>query len=141
MGRTETFEHTADIGLRVWGDNLTDLLQTAAQGLFDYIVANRGEVRPVISEDVVIDSNNPEYLLVDWLAELIFHVETRHRLYCRFDVTVSQDERSLKATIAGEEIDATRHELDHEVKAVTRHGLIVRQEPDRSWFAELILDI
>ena len=45
MGHAETFEHTADLGLRVVGDDLADLFQTAATGLFDVIVANR-EVDP-----------------------------------------------------------------------------------------------
>jgi SHS2 domain-containing protein len=42
--------------------------------------------------------------------------------------------------ISGEPIDTSRHVLDHEVKSVTRHGLVLRSDPD-GWVAELILDI
>ena len=45
MGHAETFEHTADLGLRVVGRDLSDLFETAAAGLFDIIVANREAVR------------------------------------------------------------------------------------------------
>ena len=45
MGTVETFEHTADVGLRVTGADLDDLFRTAAGGVFDYIVVNRDAVR------------------------------------------------------------------------------------------------
>ena len=79
-------------------------------------------------------------LLLRWLDELIFRSETRHRLYARFDVRVAGDGTSLAAEIVGEPIDRGRHALDHEVKAVTRHGLVVRREGE-GWLAEMILDI
>ena len=41
MGRSETFDHTADLGLRIHAADLADLFRTAALGLFDIIVANR----------------------------------------------------------------------------------------------------
>lgn len=46
MGRAETFEHTADLGLRMTAADLNDLFRTAGEGLFDVIVANRGRRAP-----------------------------------------------------------------------------------------------
>ncbi len=140
MGTLETFDHTADVGMIVRGDDLADLFRTAAEGVFDYIVANRDEVKRVDSESVSLTADSPAALLVAWLNELIFRVETRHRLYSRYDVGVAPDGLSLQATIAGERIDSTRHILDHEVKAVTHHGLALERDGD-GWRAELILDI
>ena len=37
-------------------------------------------------------------------------------------------------------IDLVRHVLDHEVKAATRHGLLV-EPSEGGWLAEIILDI
>ncbi len=140
MGTSETFEHTADLGLRVRGADLNDLFRTAAEGLFDTIVANREAVQAVDTETFDIQADDPAALLVAWLSELIFRVETRHRLYGGIDVHVADDGRSLRATIVGEPIDRDRHLLDHEVKAVTHHGLILEREGP-GWQAELILDI
>jgi SHS2 domain-containing protein len=140
MGRVETFEHTADVGLRVRGTDLNDLFRTAAAGLFDYIVANREAVRDAESEPVVLVADDPTELLATWLSELIFRSETRHRLYTRFDVHLGDEGRTLHAEIGGEAIDVERHVLDHEVKAVTRHGLCLERTGD-GWLAELILDI
>jgi SHS2 domain-containing protein len=140
VGTSETFEHTADVGLRVRGGSLDDVFRTAAEGLFDYVVANRDAVRDLDRESVELAGDDPADLLAAWLNELIFRCETRHRLYARFDVAVGADGRHLRAEIGGESIDRDRHVLDHEVKAVTRHGLSLLPE-GRGWLAEMILDI
>jgi SHS2 domain-containing protein len=140
VGTIETFDHTADVGLRVTGADLDDLFRTAAGGVFDYIVVDRATVRPDHREAFALESDDPAELLAVWLNELIYRCETRHRLYSAYDVHVAADGLSLQAEIAGEPIDRDRHELDHEVKAVTRHGLHLTRTAD-GWAAELILDI
>lgn len=140
MGTIETFDHTADVGMRVMADSLEDLFRSAAEGLFDYIVTNRAEVRPTVLESVDLRADEPAELLVTWLNDLIFRGETRHRLYSVFDVQVADDGRALHGRIGGEAIDPERHQLDHEVKAVTHHGLTLHKREGR-WLAEFILDI
>ncbi|MDB5350973.1 MAG: hypothetical protein JWN86_2220 [Planctomycetota bacterium] len=140
MGTLETFDHTADVGFRVAAETLDDLFVTAAEGLFGYVVVNLEDVRPSESEAVSLSADTTADLLVTWLNELIFRCETRHRLYANFDVHLSEDGLKLAASIAGEPIDPDRHILDHEVKAVTQHGLSLTHSDNR-WVAELILDI
>jgi SHS2 domain-containing protein len=140
MGRVETFDHTADLGLRVTALDLADLFETAAAGLFDVIVANRADVRALEEEHLTLEAETTEDLLLAWLNELIFRCETRHRLYQRFQVALDDRGCQLQATIAGEPIDPSLHILDHEVKAATRHGLLVRPEAG-AWTAEIIIDI
>jgi SHS2 domain-containing protein len=140
MGRSETFEHTADLGLRIFAIDLEDLFRTAGEALFDVIVANRLDVKVVETEPISLIAESSEDLLLEWLNELIFLSETKHRLYTRFDVVVDETGRRLEATIGGESIDRIRHVMDHEVKAATRHGLCVRQD-EAGWFAEVIVDI
>jgi SHS2 domain-containing protein len=142
MGRAETFEHTADLGLRVFGTDLADLFETAAAGLFDAIVVNREEVRPGEPEMVSLAAQTIADLYLTWLNELIFRSETGHRLFSQFRVQVDESQCAprLQAVIAGEPIDLQRHILDHEVKAATHHGLTV-QPVEGGWQAEVILDI
>jgi SHS2 domain-containing protein len=142
MGHAETFEHTADLGLRVFGNDLADLFETAAGGLFDAVVVNRQEVRPAESEFVSLAAETIADLYLTWLNELIFRSETGHRLFSEFRVQVDESQCAprLQAAIAGEPIDRDRHILDHEVKAATHHGLTV-QPVEGGWQAEVILDI
>ena len=141
MGTLETFDHTADVGLRVTGDDLDDLFRTAALGLFGYVVANLDDVRPTDRVTIELAAGSTADLLFAWLGELIFLSETRHAVYGRFLVDVADDGLSLRAEAQGEPMDAGRHGLDHEVKAVTRHGFEVRRLDGSGWAAEMVLDV
>src|SRR5262249_54517560 len=134
------FDHTADVGLRVSGVELNDLFETAAEGVFDYIVTNRNEVRPELEQTIQLHADSIAELLVAWLNELIFRCETQHLLFSQFDVEIAGSGTSLSANVRGESIDRDRHVLDHEVKAVTRHAVIVERR-GAEWVAEVILDI
>ena len=140
MGTIEVFDHTADVGLRILGDDPADLFRTAAEAVFDYIVANRPEVRVDHREVVALRADSTLELLLAWLNELIFLSETRHMLFASFEVELLDEGRALRATIGGEAIDRDRHILDHEVKAVTHHGTSLERD-GRGWAAEVILDI
>jgi protein archease len=134
----ETFEHTADLGLRVRAADLDALFADAARGLFSMIVPDLLSVRALEKATFELAAEEPELLLFDWLNELLYTYETRHLLLCQFDVRVS--DRGLIATAAGEPIDRQRHLLDHEVKAITYHGLKLERE-NSHWLAEVIVDI
>jgi len=134
----EVLEHTADIGLRIRADDLGSLLADAARGLFSLIVANLDDVRPLESQRIQLRGAADEYLLFDWLAELLFLFETRRMLFSEFAVQVT--DQGIDAVCRGEPLDDQRHRLDHEVKAITYHGLTLVAGRD-GWMAEVILDI
>jgi SHS2 domain-containing protein len=134
----ETFEHTADLGLRVRAERLETLFADAASGLFSLIVSNLALVRLSQQIDVDISGQVSELLLFDWLSELLYIYETRHLLLARFEVQLKDS--GLSATAWGEPIDPDRHQLDHEVKAITYHGLKLEHTAD-GWLAEVIVDV
>jgi SHS2 domain-containing protein len=133
----EVFEHTADLGLRVRSDTPEGLFADAATGLFATIVDLEG-VRPAQERAFRIEGTERDYLLFDWLNELLYTFDSEHVLFCEFDVWL--DDKGLTARARGEPLDQARHELDHEVKAITYHGLTVQQN-DGLWMAEVIVDI
>jgi protein archease len=134
----ETFEHTADIGLRARAPDLNSLFAEAAKAFFSVIVENGEEVRAVDEFSITVEADARDDLLYDWLAELLYLFDTEHVLLCEFDVTVRDG--GLNATVRGEPIDSTRHRLDMEVKAITYHELKVEQNGDE-WLAEVIIDL
>ena len=134
----ELFAHTADVGLRVKSPDLNTLFAEAGQGFFSLIVSNLSDVDPRTRVEFHIEGRDLAYLLADWLNELLFTFESRRLLLSKFDVLVGPN--GLQATTHGETVDERRHSLDHEVKAVTYHGLRVEQI-NGGWIAEVILDI
>jgi SHS2 domain-containing protein len=134
----EVFEHTADIGLRIRAATLDELFADAARGLFQLIVENLDEVQVRQVGHIELEGKDREYLLFDWLNELLFRFDSQHMVFTTFEVEVGP--AGLRAIVRGEPLDAMKHRLDHEVKAITYHGLKVEQV-ENGWLAEVILDI
>jgi SHS2 domain-containing protein len=134
----ERFEHTADLGLRIRAATTRQLFAEAGEALLSALVADHGSVRPRIARRFDIEGDDLEYLLVDWLRELLYVYDAEQIVFCRFDVEI--DERGLTATARGETVDQARHMLQHEIKAITYHGLRV-QPVEAGWLAEVIVDI
>jgi SHS2 domain-containing protein len=134
----EHFEHTADLGLRVRAADVNALFAEAGAALFAAIVDGFDTVRPERAVDVHIEGSDLDYLLFDWLRELLYRFDAEHLVFSRFDVSVEGP--GLNATVWGEPLDQARHVLSHEVKAITYHGLRVEQEGSE-WVAEVIVDI
>jgi SHS2 domain-containing protein len=134
----EFFDHTADLGLRIRAADLDTLFAEAACALFAVIVDNLDAVRPLQQVDVSLTGADRDELLFDWLRELLYRFDAEHLVFGRFEAHVAAD--GLTGTAWGEPLDRSRHELAHEVKAITYHGLRVEQTA-AGWLAEVIVDI
>ena len=117
---------------------LAELFAEAARGLFSVLLTNLHEVRPVCERKFQLESDGREFLLFDWLNELLYTFESERLVFTEFEVRI--DGNSLEAVCRGESFDLKRHGADHEVKAITYHGLNVTAQPD-GWIAEVIVDI
>ncbi len=134
----ETFDHTADLGLRVRAADLDTLFAEAAQALFSALIEDPSTVVPHRKVEVHLDGTDRAYLLFDWLKTLLYHFDAEGLLLSRFEAHVRAD--GMDGAAWGEPLDRSRHELSHEVKAITYHGL--RVEPaEGGWLAEVIVDI
>ena len=134
----ELFEHTADLGLRVRAADLDTLFAEASLCLFSAVMEDVGTVRPTQSVTIELAGADREFLLFDWLRDLLLKFDEDHLVFGKFEVKVRDD--GLTGTAWGEPLDPARHLLDHEVKAITYHELKVVREVD-GWLAEVIVDI
>lgn len=134
----EYFEHTADLGLRVRAPELSGLFGSAAEGLMAMIVEDAVPQPNDARRRIVLEGSRLDWLMFDWLSELLALFEIERVLVRRVEVQV--DTQGLVAELVTTPLDRSRHRLLHEVKAVTYHGL--RVEPDADgWIAEIIVDI
>jgi SHS2 domain-containing protein len=134
----ETFDHTADLGLRVRAEALDKLFQEAAEALIGILVDNPSSIEQRLKLEFLMEADDLAYLLFDWLREILYCFDGEGVLLGRFDVQVTGT--ILSATAWGEPLDRSRHLLTHEVKAITYHGLRVEQTTE-GWLAEIIVDI
>jgi SHS2 domain-containing protein len=134
----EIFDHTADLGLRIEAATREELLEEAGRALFTVIAGSLRSIDPRESREFAIAAESDDYLLFDWLSELLALFEAERFLACRFEARGGVS--SVEGRAWGEPYDPARHPLEHEVKAVTYHGLVVERIGNR-YRAEVIVDI
>lgn len=137
--RYEFFDHTADIGVRVYGASLEELFRHAAAALYNAL--GKFELADHAAQRFVkLRADSLEDLLHDWLAELLYDLEAHHVFYEQIEVTEVKH-AYLAATLRGGTIDFPRSQTNEEIKAVTYHQLHVEQVADGTWRATVIFDV
>ena len=124
-GGYDTFDHTADVGLRVWGADLTELFEQAAEGLIELLV-DPATVRRARSVQIEAAGEEVEDLLVSWLSEILFAFDAESLTPVAVEVTAFEEARAT-GVLWGEDLDPARHQLRQHVKAVTYHNLAIRR--------------
>jgi SHS2 domain-containing protein len=136
----EFVDHTADMGIRVEGENLAGLFVRTAEAFFDVQIQKKKQFSSPIDVPVSVKAANLEELLVRWLQELLYILETRHLVLSDFWID-EIDETHLMASAKGVKFDGTKHRVKLEIKAITCRGLEVRKADDGRWFAKVIFDV
>jgi Uncharacterized conserved protein len=138
----QEIDHTGDIGIQVTAASLEQLFERAALGTF-YVLADLSAVEPEEETAVTVEGRDRAALMVRWLSELNYrHTVDRH-LFCDFTVEAieeTDDGLALTGTARGEPIDPARHIVYTEIKAITFHGMEVR-ETDDGWAVQVIFDM
>lgn len=136
--RYEAFEHTADKGIRAYGDTLEELFENAARGMFS-LMADLERYRPSREVPIEVHDENPELTLKAWLDELLFIFEVERILFTDFRAAEVAP-MSARGTALGLAIGPEIEWLGAVVKAVTYHALKVEQGPD-GWVATVVFDV
>ncbi len=134
----ELVDHTADIGVRVWGPTAEEVFEQAALALFS-LVCDPLHIGARETVEVTLEAEAMDLLLAAWLNELLYVFEARRLVLSQFDL-LELGERSLRATVTGEPLDTSRHVLCGGVKAATLHELSLEHRDD-GWQGFVLLDV
>ena len=119
----EEIAHSADLALKVWGEDFNTILSQAAEGMFA-LMGVRFKPDETITECFSISRGSQEEILVDFLAEILFLLEDRRIVLSEFEM---EDGDVIQLT-------GVFHPLlsvDRWIKAVTFHNLAVVAYPDK----------
>lgn len=136
--RYETTEHTADLGLKAYGDTPKEAFENAAFGMFDIMVGPQGAGQTEKVE-VSAEGDDAQGLLVAFLNELLFVFETQRLALRRFDIVEWDETTRLKAVARGSPLDPDE-ELGEPIKACTYHEVRVEKKPD-GFEVEVLFDV
>ncbi len=113
-------EHTADWELHVWGSDMPALLEQAARGMYALMGA-RLAAGPRARREIILPVVDRESLMVDFLSELLFLTEEEGLVFDEYHLVLDGDQ--LHARLDGAPLES----LAKEIKAVTFHGMMVRE--------------
>lgn len=130
MKKFEIINHTADIGIRVFGKTLEDLFVNAAFAMSELIVKNP-PTPPFVKGGkggfvVKITAVDKEQLLVKWLSEILYLIDAKNLMPVGFKISEVSD-TYLAAAVAVEPFDPAKHKIKRQIKAVTYHGLAIKK--------------
>jgi len=133
---------TADVAFEAWGETREELFISSAAALLRTMAEAPEQVIGRLEIIIRMDHEELDLLLLSFLQELIFHKDAGRLLLHAETVRIEARETGfhLEASVRGEKIDASRHRLLVDVKAVTLHRLQVVCTDNR-WRAVVVLDV
>jgi len=136
--RYRLIDHTADVGVHIFGQNQERLFENAAEAMFSLMI--EGSVQDKTETvQITLSGDTPEDLLMTWLRTLLSLFNVKNLIVLKTRIH-SISGNSLSADLTITPFDAALHSIQNEIKAVTYHGLTVEKKDDR-WFAQVIFDV
>jgi SHS2 domain-containing protein len=138
MKSYKLLNHTADIGIEVWGKTKKELFANTVHALFDLIVDLTG-VNNVNEKVVTAKGTDIEDLLVNFLREALYLFNGERWLVKKCKILELRAGQII-VQLQGEAYNSQKHQLKKEIKAVTYHKLSVKKTA-RGWKAKVIFDV
>ena len=137
--KIEYLDHTADLGVRVYSQDLKTLFECTADAMLSEI-AEPDTIEEAMLMEIVVKAIGLPDLMRKWLDEINFRHEVDGFLFRRAEVREIST-RSIRSLVFGEPYDRSKHTRLTEIKSVTFHQLRVEQLMDKSWVAQVVFDI
>lgn len=134
----DIIDHTADVGIIIYGGDIKQLFSNAALALFS-LITDVQSIKQELRYQAEVSSENRYDLLVEWLNELIYLFDAEQLLFNHFEIK-NLDNNQLKAICYGEKFDPGRHKIRMGIKAATYHMLEVAGD-SKGYRARVIFDI
>ncbi|MGD0233193.1 MAG: archease [Syntrophorhabdales bacterium] len=133
---------TADVAFEAWGTSVEEVFISAADATMNVMVEDLGTIGRSLELPIELEHDQLDLLLFSFLNELIFLKDARQLLLRVESLSIKSANSKfiLKGVVYGEGIDAQKHPLRVDVKAVTLHRFSL-QQTDAGWEAFVILDI
>jgi len=134
-------EHTADILFQAEASTLGELFEQCGMAVEESQIELKN-VSQEVEKEITGENKNVEYLLFDFLDDLLFHKDADQLIFSKFKIKVDEvdDLFVMNCKAFGEKIDRGKHEQLVDVKAITMHMFEVKKEKG-IWKAQVLIDI
>ena len=125
------FDTTADIGIEVIDNDLTEAFKKSAQATLN-LITDIEKIRPTITKEINIESEDEYGLLYDWITELLIYLDSESFMASEYNINITKHEGiyTLTGEILGDTYDTNTYNYKTEVKAITYHEMSIEKCED-----------
>jgi SHS2 domain-containing protein len=131
----EILEHKADLKIRAFGKTKEELFENATAGMFEAAKYEKEVKSQKSKAKIKITSADLPSLLVDFLSEVLYLVETKKLVFEKVKFK-KFSENEIEAILIGRPLKR----MGVYIKGVTYHDLDIHQEKGK-WEATILFDI
>jgi SHS2 domain-containing protein len=132
----EELPHTADVKIRARAPSKAVLFSEAFRALMEVMFGK--DRREGIVKELVVEADDAESLLADFLSEVLFLAEVEGLVFAR--ATVDLGDGRLAARLYGEPFDPARHAGGSEVKGISYSGLSITHDTN-GYMLDILFDV
>lgn len=129
----EFLDHTADVQIHAWGNDLAETFEAAATAMSAYITdINSIEISK--KESIQVEADDEKELLYRFLDEVLYLFSAEPYLIAKRIRVLDLETRPrfrLRAECYGETFNLDKHIQGTEIKAITYSAMQVINQPDR----------
>ena len=131
-----TRETTADIGLRVFSNNLSNLFKETALGMQSLIISNQEsrllnqKIRHTSQWNVTFNITNEldyESLMIIWLEEVLYRLEVHGEFLVDAQCMIEVNEHEMFCQSQVSWVKSSEINKELEIKAVTSHEFLIQE--------------
>ena len=123
----KVLDHATDAFIEVTASSLTEAFKVAGDSVVDTILDN-SKIEEKKERNIVVKGKDLNYLLYNWLEDLIYLIITEGFAIKKLNITVEKNEEyAISAQIFGEDIDIKKHGFKVEIKSPTFHEMDIQQ--------------
>ncbi len=118
------FDTTADIGIEVESNNITDAFINSALGTLN-LITDINKIQTKITKDIFLEAEDEYALLYDWITELLILLDSENFIASEYNIEIKNEDNAyiLQGKISGDIYDTTQYNYKTEVKAITYHEM------------------
>ncbi len=129
-------DHTADLGIEVYGKTLEDLFKNIGKAIFETQISGHLETKK--EKKIELTSESLEDLFIDWCRELLYNFSVHGFIPRKYEVFIK--DLSLRAHLGGDIFDPEKHKVRIEIKNPTYHSLQLKKT-QKNYQATIIFDV
>jgi len=132
----EILDHKADLKIKVFGKTKEELFENAMKGMFRAAKYQKDAKSKKLKVKIKIQSVDLVSLLVDFLSEILYLVETKKLVFESVKFK-KFSENEIEAELIGRSLKR----MGVHIKGVTYHDLEITREKEGFWRAKILFDI